>query len=98
KYQLVPTGKAKPKDQVAIADQRGRMERELTGLQSQIKSVEETYGIDNLQLTLAKGYLTKLLGNARVVRWLAQNRQEYLTEFQAVAEIESIPGTGMASE
>lgn len=88
--QLVRTGNAKSKDQIAITDQIARMERELTGLQSQIKSVEETYGIDNLQLTLAKGYLTKLLGNARVVRWLAQNRQEYLTEFQAVTEIEHI--------
>lgn len=94
--QLVRASKAKTKDQIAITDQIARMERELTGLQSQIKSVEETYGIDNLQLTLAKGYLTKLLGNARVVRWLAQNRQEYLTEFQAVAEIEHIGAVNAA--
>jgi hypothetical protein len=46
--------------------------------------------VDNLQLTLAKGYLAKLLGNAKVVRWLAQNKQEYLGEFQSIADIESI--------
>jgi hypothetical protein len=38
-------------------------------LQSQIKSFEETYGVDNLHLTVAKGYVGKLLANARVVRW-----------------------------
>ena len=40
----------------------------------------------NLHLTVAKAYLTKLLGNVRVVRWLAQQRPEDLREFQAIAE------------
>lgn len=74
----------------ATAEQMAKMERELASLQSRVRSVEETYGIDNLHLTVAKGYLTKLLGNRRVVRWLSQNRQEYLSEFQAIAEIEQI--------
>ena len=51
--------------------------------------IEETYGIDHLHLVLAKGYLGKLLGNARVVRYLAQHHQEILTEFQTIAEIEA---------
>lgn len=96
--QLAPDSRSKPKEPSALTDQIARLEKELVSLQSQIKSVEETYGIDNLHLTLAKGYLAKLLGNARVVRWLAQNRNEYLGEFQTVAEIESIAGTGMAAE
>lgn len=60
--------------------------------------MEETYGIDNLHLTVAKGYLRKLLGNARVVRWLLQHRQEYLTEFQSIAEIESLVPVTSAAE
>lgn len=96
--QLAPVARSKPKEPSALSDQIARLEKELVSLQSQIKSVEETYGIDNLHLTLAKGYLAKLLGNARVVRWLAQNRNEYLGEFQSVAEIESIAGTGIAAE
>jgi hypothetical protein len=36
----------------------------------------------------AKGYLAKLLGNARVVRYLAQHHQELLSEFQKIAELE----------
>lgn len=72
------------------SEQITRMERELAALQAQVKSVEENYGLDNLHLTVSRGYIAKLLGNARVVRWLSQHRQEYLGEFQRVAEIETI--------
>lgn len=72
-------------------EQVARLERELASLQVQIKSVEETFGLDNLHLTVAKAYLTRLLGNARAVRWLAQQRPEYLTEFQAIAELTNLP-------
>lgn len=92
--QLVDPRKRKPKGVNAVtSEQIARMERELTSLQVQVKSIEDSYGVDNLHLTLAKGYVAKLLGNARIVRWLAQNRQEYLSEFQSIAEIENI-GTG----
>jgi hypothetical protein len=66
-----------------------RMERELARLQEGITSIQETYGQDHLQLTVIKGYLAKLLGNARVVRYLMQNRSEFLTEFQSIAEMTS---------
>ena len=72
------------------ADQIAQLERELASLQVQVKSVEETYGLDNLHLTVARGYIRKLFSNARVVRWINLNRPEYLAELQAIAEIESI--------
>lgn len=72
------------------SEQLSRMERELAVLQSRIKSVEDNYGIDNLHLTLARGYICKLLGNPEVIRWLSRNRQEYLAEFQRIAEIETL--------
>ena len=86
---------AKPRKEKKGADapnsqQLARMERELAVLQTRIKSVEENYGIDNLHLTLARGYIAKLLGNAGVVRWLSNNRQEYLAEFQRIAEIDTL--------
>jgi hypothetical protein len=74
------------------SEQIARMERELASLQSQVKSVEDSFGVDNLHLTVAKGYITKLLANARIVRWLSKHRQEYLGEFQSIAEIEKIGG------
>ena len=89
--QLVkPPSKAQAGASAVTTEQIARMERELVGLQAQVKSVEESYGLDNLHLTVTRGYIAKLLGNMRVVRWLSQNRQEYLSEFQKIAEIESI--------
>ena len=97
--QLVDPRKKKPGGERAVtAEQIARLERELASLQAQVKSVEETYGIDNLHLTVAKGYIRKLLGNAQVVRWLLRHRQEYLTEFQSVAEIESLAPVTTAAE
>ena len=36
---------------------------------------------------MIKCYVGKLLGNARIVRYLAQNRPEFLGEFQTITEI-----------
>jgi hypothetical protein len=74
-----------------------RLERELASLQMQTKTVDETLGVDVLHLTVAKGYLTKLLGNPRIVRWLAQHQGDYLSEFQAIAELADSP-TPLAAE
>ena len=92
--QLVPVSKKAGKADAAgpTSQQITRMERELAALQTQVKSVEESYGIDNLHLTFARGYLGKLLANARIVRWLSLHRPEYLTEFQRIAEIDSLGG------
>lgn len=94
---LVDPRKRKPERKIS-AEQMGRMEREIARLQLQVSMVEETYGIDNLHLTVARGYVRKLLDNAGVVRWLSQHRQEYLTEFQAVAEIDSLMPAATAAE
>lgn len=66
-----------------------RMERELGRLQEAITSIQDTYGKDHLQLTVVKGYLARLLGNARIVGYLMQNRPEFMAEFQAISEMTS---------
>jgi hypothetical protein len=97
--QLVDPRRRKAKGINSVTSgQIAKIERELNNLQMQVKSIEESYGLDNLHLTCAKGYVTKLLGNARVVRWLAQFRQEYLNEFQSIAEIENIGVARSAAE
>jgi hypothetical protein len=97
--QLVDPQKRKPNGANAVlSEQIARMERELVSLQSQVKSIEDSYGLGNLHLSVAKGYLAKLLANSRIVRWLAQSRQEYLNEFQTIAEIESIRAAKAAAE
>ena len=62
--------------------QIARMERELAALQTQVKSVEETYGVDNLHLTVARGYVAKLLANGRVARWLASTGRNISANFR----------------
>jgi hypothetical protein len=66
------------------------MERESANLDREFKMAEQSYGTDHLDLVLAKGYLAKLLGNARVVRYLAQHHQQFLSEFQKIAELERV--------
>lgn len=69
-------------------DDMARMERELASLQAQVRSFEENFGIDTLHLTVARGYLRKILGNPRIASWLEQNRGEYLGEFRTIVEAE----------
>lgn len=89
--QLASTKKGKGGGKPTPSGQQiARMERELAALQTQVKSVEETYGIDNLHLTVARGYIAKLLANNRVVRWMSVHQQDYLTEFQKIAEIDTL--------
>ena len=91
--QLVTVKKGKGGGKPTPSGQQiARMERELAALQTQVKLVEETYGIDNLHLTVARGYIAKLLANRRVVRWLETHQQDYLGEFQKIAEIDTLGG------
>ncbi|MBK5962522.1 chromosome partitioning protein ParB [Rhodoplanes elegans] len=66
-----------------------RLEHELGRLQEAITSIQDSYGKDHLHLTVVKGYLARLLGNGRIVRYLMQHRPEYMTEFQTIAEMTS---------
>lgn len=80
----------KPKRMKGITPEAmARMEQELARLQEGITSIQDSYGKDHLQLAVIKGYLDKLLGSARIVRYLMQRRPEFLTEFQAIAEVTS---------
>lgn len=72
-----------PDDQITI------MRREAANLEQEFRASEQAYGKDHLDLVLAKGYLNKLLSNAKVVRYLAQHHKELLAEFQKIAELRS---------
>lgn len=66
------------------------MEREMSNLQGQYKMVEQTYGEDVLNLVLAKGYLTKLLENKPVARYLRQRHSDVLAEFEVIVQTVSL--------
>ena len=64
------------------------MEQETADLDRDFKLIESSYGADHLDLVLATGYIARLLGNARVVGYLAQHHGEILREFQKIAEFQ----------
>jgi ParB-like chromosome segregation protein Spo0J len=65
------------------------MEQESVNLEREFKIAEKSYGTDHLDLVLTIGYLGKMIGNARVVRYLAQHHREILAEFQRIAGTEA---------
>lgn len=80
----------KPKQIKGVTDEQiALMERESVSLQREFRIAEKSYGTDHLDLVLTNGYVAKLLGNARIVRYLAQNHPDILTEFQKLAEAET---------
>ena len=70
-------------------EQVALMERESTQLDRDIKAVEQSYGSDHLLLVVARSFIAKLLASAPVVRYLAQQRPEFLAEFQKIAEMDA---------
>lgn len=71
-------------------EQMAKMEREMSNLEGRYKLVEQTYGQDVLNLVLAKGYLTKLLANEAVIRFLSQNHPDILREFSGIVQSVSL--------
>jgi len=62
------------------------MQRESANLDRQFKLIEKSYGADHLDLVLVNGYVAKLIGNVKVVRFLAQHYSEILLEFQKLVD------------
>jgi hypothetical protein len=71
-------------------EQMARMEREMESLQRDFKAVEASYGDDVLNLVIASGYISKLLGNRKVERYLGQHHPEILAEFRAILSAVSL--------
>jgi len=81
----------KPKKLGGITqEQMLRMEREMTNLQGQYKLVEQNYGDDVLNLVLAQGYLTKLLNNKSIARFIKARRPEVLEQFEVIVQAVSL--------
>lgn len=92
---------ATPKDQQANPDEPkkktglspeaiARMEQEMDTLERDLKAVEATYGENMLNLTLARGYIKKLLDNAKVVRFLNANHSDIFAEFESITAAETL--------
>lgn len=73
-------------------DDLARIEHEMRIQEKDFRMLDETYNEHVMALTIARGYLRPLLDNNRVVRFLAQNFREFLTEFQRIVETSALDG------
>ena len=81
----------RPRKVVGVGpEQMARMEREMSNLQGQYRLVEQSYGQDVLNLVLARGYLAKLLENAKVTKYVKQRQPEVLEQFTAIVATTSL--------
>lgn len=84
------TSSAKPKKITGLSrEQLGLMERESANLEREVRLVEATYGTDHLDLILARGYVTKLMSNERVTKYLALHHDEFRSEFEKITQTEA---------
>ncbi len=67
-----------------------RMEQESEKLERDFIVIKDSYGKNNLNLVLATGYLSKLLDNVRVVKFLSKNHPGIFSEFQTIVEATSL--------
>jgi len=66
------------------------MGREMGNLQGQYRLVEQSYGQDVLNLVLTRGYLAKLLENARVNKYIKLAQPEVFEQLAAIVETTSL--------
>ena len=72
------------------AEQMARMEREMATLQQDFKEVETSYGDDVLHLVIASAYLSKLLDNATIDRYLSRHHPDLLDQFKSIVAAGSL--------
>ena len=76
----------------------------MDGLQREFKRVAASYGDTVLDLVVASGYLSGLIGNPRISHYLEQHHPEILTEFRATVAATSLEeaaeeaGSGLLEE
>lgn len=69
-----------------------RIEHEMRVQERDFRMIDDTYNEHVMALTIARGYLRSLLENGKVVRFLAQNFGELLTEFQRIVDAAGLEG------
>lgn len=88
-HDLVQTNKPK-KVAGMTSDQMARMEREMESLTQDFKALEASYGDDVLHLVIASGYLSRLVSNGEIARYMRGQHPELLDEFQAIIAATSL--------
>lgn len=67
-------------------EQIARMEREIESVSQEFRSVESTYGETVFELTMARGYVAKLMRNRAVTEFLTRSYPDVAERFRELAE------------
>jgi ParB-like chromosome segregation protein Spo0J len=89
KDQLVNPEETKKKKGLS-REEIAKMEEEMETLERDLKAVDQAYGENMLNLTLARGFIKRLLDNAKVVRFLNGNFPGILAEFESIAAADAV--------
>lgn len=71
-------------------EQAAHIRHEMEFVQKDFKAMEPTYGGNVLELVIASRYISKLIGNNQVKRYLEKNCPDVLKEFRAIASSVSL--------
>lgn len=88
--QRTDRAQAKNTQKRAPLEQIVKLEKEMSQVQTQYKDAEQNYGTDLLNLVVAKGYLTKLIGNEAVKAFIQKYEPEILGHFELVVNTVSM--------
>jgi hypothetical protein len=69
-----------------------RMEAEMQGLERDVLLLDDSYGRNVVNLTIARGYVKKLLDNGKIVQFLTKKFPDLFAEFQRIQEATSLEG------
>jgi hypothetical protein len=86
---LAKTLERKPAGPTTCAD-LALMERELKTVQNDFTAIESSYGENVLHLVIGTRYLSRLIGNRRIARYLDENHPEILKGFGAIVSAASL--------
>jgi hypothetical protein len=71
-------------------EQMARLERETATVNQDFKTLEETYGDDVLNLVVASAYVSRLVSNDEIERYLQSRHPELLTELRVIVNVVSL--------
>jgi hypothetical protein len=74
--------------QIDKPDFNARMEREIKSQQRNIEAAEKAYGENLFNLTVARSYIKKLLGNAKIAAYMKANHPDIFSEFKTIEKAE----------
>jgi hypothetical protein len=87
--QRVNSGEHKKKTGLSTEELAG-MEREMESLEKDFKTVKTSFTENMMCLTCARGYIKKLLDNAKVVRFLNANYSDIFSGFENIVATEAV--------